>query len=71
MNFLPDGYPVMALSLAIAIAVLTASVWRRSWFLWLLGFALLVVSSGVAWSYRLPRRAGPPTAQGIIEAQRA
>ncbi len=68
MNFVPAGYPVMALSLAVAIGVLAAAVWRRNWMLWLLGFGLLVLSSVVAWTYRVPRSAGPPTASISGEA---
>lgn len=52
----------MALSLVVAIGVLAAAVWRRSWFLWLLGFVLLVASSGIAWLYRVPRSEAAPTA---------
>jgi hypothetical protein len=71
MNFEPGGYPIMALSLAIAIGVLAASVWRRSWFLWLLGFVLLVMATGAAWIYRVPRSAGAPTALVVTGAHLA
>jgi hypothetical protein len=59
MSFVRDGYPVMAFSGAVAIVALAASVWRRSWFLWLLGFGLLLVATGVAWSFRTPRGPAP------------
>ena len=54
MNFSRDGYPWMALSGSIAVAVLATAVWRRSWSMWLLGFALLVLAACVAWMFRAP-----------------
>ena len=54
MNFARDGYPWMALSGSIAVAVLATAVWRRSWSIWLLGFALLVLAACVAWMFRTP-----------------
>jgi len=54
MTFLRSGYPVMALTGAAAIIVLAVSVWRRSWSLWLLGFALFALAIGVAFSFRVP-----------------
>jgi hypothetical protein len=53
MSFLRSGYPVMALSGAGAIVALAVAVWRRSWSLWLLGFALFVLAIGVAFAYRV------------------
>ncbi len=58
MNFARDGYAWMALSGSIAVAVLATAVWRRSWSMWLLGFALLVLAAWVAWTFRTP---APPT----------
>ena len=54
MNFARDGYPWMALSGSIAVAVLATAVWRRSWSMWLLGFVLLVLAACVAWMFRAP-----------------
>lgn len=54
MSFLHAGYPAMALSGASACAVLAVSVWRRSWALWLLGFALFAVAVCVAFAFRTP-----------------
>jgi hypothetical protein len=72
MNFVRDGYPWMALSGSIAIAVLATAVWRRSWSIWLLGFALLVVAAGVAWMFRMPvplaHRTATLGATGIVVA---
>ncbi|MDZ7630388.1 MAG: hypothetical protein U5K74_03235 [Gemmatimonadaceae bacterium] len=56
MSFAREGYPLMGASSLIAIGVLAASVWRRKWSLWLLGFLLLLVSASIAWSYRAPDR---------------
>ena len=53
MHFLRSGYPLMALSGVSAVAVLAVSVWRRSWGLWLLGFALFAVAVCVAFSFRV------------------
>jgi cytochrome c-type biogenesis protein CcmH/NrfF len=71
MSFLSRGYPAMAISLTVAVSVLAASVWRRNWMLWLLGFALLVLAAAVAWAYRTPRAENVPTAQVMREARHA
>ncbi|MCU0626565.1 MAG: phosphatidylserine decarboxylase family protein [Gemmatimonadaceae bacterium] len=65
MSFAREGYPFMALSAALAAAVLGAAVWRRSWALWLLGFLLLVVALWVAWFFRDPERSGP-RGEGVV-----
>lgn len=54
MSFLPEGYPMMGASGLLSIGALATAVWRRSWSLWLLAFALLVLAAGVAWRYRAP-----------------
>ncbi|HYW51782.1 MAG TPA: hypothetical protein VE861_14300 [Gemmatimonadaceae bacterium] len=41
----------MALSAAVAVAVIGVAVWRRSWSLWVLGFVLLVLAACVAWFF--------------------
>lgn len=66
MSLARDGYPVMGLSLALAIGVIAASVWRRSWFLWLLGCVLLVIALGVAWYFRAPHASSPGTALTVM-----
>lgn len=66
MNFAREGYPFMALSGALAVSVLAASVWRRSWSLWLLGFLLLVLAAWVAWFFRDPEREGPRGARIVV-----
>ena len=57
MSFLREGYPMMGASGVLAIGALAASVWRRSWTLWLLAFLLLVFAAGVAWMFRAPTAA--------------
>ena len=52
MTFAPSGYPAMAVTATLAIGTLAASVWRRSWMLWLAGVALLIVTAVVAWGFR-------------------
>ncbi len=51
MTFARDGYPFMALSAAVAVTVIALAVWRRSWSLWVLGFALLLLAASVAWYF--------------------
>ncbi len=45
---------MMGASGLLSIGALATAVWRRSWSLWLLAFALLVLAAGVAWRYRAP-----------------
>ena len=66
MNVAREGYPFMALSASIAVAVLAVAVWRRSWSLWLLGFLLLVIALWVAWFFRDPERDGPRGGRNVI-----
>lgn len=66
MSFAREGYPFMAMSSALAVAVLAAAVWRRSWSLWLLGFLLLVIAAWVAWFFRDPEREGPRGPRAVI-----
>ena len=54
MSFDRAGYPAMAAAATIAIATLATAVWRRSWFFWLLGYALVALALLVAWHYRSP-----------------
>jgi phosphatidylserine decarboxylase precursor-related protein len=59
MSFAREGYPFMALSMAVAVAVLGLAVWRRSWVLFLLGFLCLLIALWVAYFFRDPERDGP------------
>ena len=54
MTFTREGYTLMALAGTASAAVFATSAWRRSWSLWLLGFALLVGTIVVAWVHRDP-----------------
>jgi phosphatidylserine decarboxylase len=66
MTFAREGYPFMALSGALAIAVIAAAVWRRSWVLWLVGVLLLVIALWVAWFFRDPERTGRRDDRAVI-----
>jgi phosphatidylserine decarboxylase len=59
MSFAREGYPFMALSMAVAVAVLGLAVWRRSWVLFLVGFVCLLIALWVAYFFRDPEREGP------------
>ena len=69
MNFARGGFPLMGLSGAIAIGVMAASVWRRSWSLWLLGFLLLLIAAGVAWYFRMPASDAAPALRAAVAGQ--
>ena len=56
MNFAREGWSFIIGSFLIAAAVVTTAALRRSWPLWLLGFALLVVAIWVASFFRDPER---------------
>lgn len=59
MSVLREGYPAVAATAALAVGVIAAAVWRRSWMLWLAGFLLLVLAVSVAWTYRAPAASSP------------
>jgi phosphatidylserine decarboxylase len=67
MTFAREGYPFMAMSALLAVAVLSAAVWRRSWSLWILGMLLLVIALWVAWFFRDPERTGA-RGEGVVIA---
>ncbi len=71
MNFARVGYPFMGASGVIAISVIAASVWRRSWSLWLLGFLLLVIAASVAWYFRVPSSDAVPSVRTSVAGQPA
>ena len=58
MNFAREGYVFMALAAASAAAAFAFALSRRSWPLWLLAFALLLVALWVAYFFRDPERTG-------------
>lgn len=56
MNFAREGLVFIVGSALIAAAVILVAVTKRSWPIWLLGFALLVVAIWVASFFRDPER---------------
>lgn len=58
MNFAREGTTLMVGSVLLAAAVILVAATKRSWPLWLLGFALLVVAIWVASFFRDPERPG-------------
>jgi phosphatidylserine decarboxylase len=58
MNFAREGTTLIVGSVLLAAAVILVAATRRSWPLWLLGFALLVVALWVASFFRDPERPG-------------
>jgi phosphatidylserine decarboxylase len=58
MNFAREGITFILMAAAIAIAAILTAVMRRSWPLWLLGFALTLVAIWVAYFFRDPERTG-------------
>ncbi|MCC6430912.1 MAG: hypothetical protein IT354_08365 [Gemmatimonadaceae bacterium] len=55
--FSPEGYPMIVGAAALAAGTFAAALRLRSWPLWLLGFALIVLALGVAWYIRIPANA--------------
>ena len=66
MNFAREGLVFIVGSALIAAAVILVAVTKRSWPLWLLGFALLVVAIWVASFFRDPERPGARGDQIVI-----
>ena len=66
MNFAREGYAFIVGSAVIAAAVILVAATRRSWPLWLLGFALLVIAIWVASFFRDPERAAPERGEHIV-----
>jgi phosphatidylserine decarboxylase len=66
MNFAREGTPFIIGSALIAAAVIITAVARRSWPIWALGFALLIVAIWVASFFRDPERVGARGDQLVI-----
>jgi phosphatidylserine decarboxylase len=66
MNFAREGLMFIVGSALIAAAVILVAVTKRSWPIWLLGFALLVVAIWVASFFRDPERPGARGDQIVI-----
>ena len=58
MNFAREGLSFIIGSAVIAAAVILVAVTKRSWPIWVLGFALMVVAIWVASFFRDPERPG-------------
>ena len=58
MTFAREGYVFIAIAAAAAAAAFAMALARRSWPLWLLAFALLVIALWVAYFFRDPERTG-------------
>jgi phosphatidylserine decarboxylase len=66
MNFAREGLGFIVGSALLAIAVILIAVTKRSWPIWLLGFALLVVAIWVASFFRDPERIPAETGDQVV-----
>lgn len=66
MNFAREGWSFIIGSFLIAAAIIITAATRRSWPLWLLGFALLVVAIWVASFFRDPERVADEAGERIV-----
>jgi phosphatidylserine decarboxylase len=66
MNFAREGLGFIVGSALLAVAVILVAVTKRSWPIWLLGFALLVVAIWVASFFRDPERVAAETGDRIV-----
>jgi phosphatidylserine decarboxylase len=58
VSFAREGYVFIAIAAAAAAVAFALALARRSWPLWLLAFALLVIALWVAYFFRDPERTG-------------
>jgi len=58
VNFAREGYIFIAIAVGLAAGAFALAITRRSWWLWLLAFGILVVALWVAYFFRDPERAG-------------
>ena len=54
MTFAREGLPFITVAAAVALGAFGLALRLRSWPLWLVAFALLVISLWVAWFFRDP-----------------
>lgn len=66
MNFAREGWGFIIGSFIIAAAVIAVATMRRSWPLWLLGFALLIIAMWVASFFRDPERVPAEAGERIV-----
>jgi phosphatidylserine decarboxylase len=58
VNFAREGLLFIAIASGFAAAAFALAFWRRSWALWLVAFALLLIALWVAYFFRDPERTG-------------
>lgn len=58
MNIARDGLILVGIALLITAGAFAFALQRRSWSLWVLAFALTVLTLGIAWFFRDPERSG-------------
>lgn len=66
MNFAREGWGFIVGSFVIAAAVLVIAATRRSWPLWLLGFALMIIAIWVASFFRDPERSAAEQGDRVV-----
>jgi phosphatidylserine decarboxylase len=66
MNFAREGWTFILGSFGIAAATIIVAATRRSWPLWLLGFALLVIAIWVASFFRDPERTAAEKGEQVV-----
>jgi phosphatidylserine decarboxylase len=66
MNFAREGLLFIAIASGMAAAAFALAFWRRSWALWLVAFALLLLALWVAYFFRDPERAGERGEQLVV-----
>ncbi|HVE77296.1 MAG TPA: phosphatidylserine decarboxylase family protein [Gemmatimonadaceae bacterium] len=58
MSFAREGYPFMIAGAAVTAVLYAVAFSRRSWAIWLLAFAVTLVTIWIAYFFRDPERAG-------------
>jgi phosphatidylserine decarboxylase len=66
MNFAREGLTLIVGSALVASAVILVAVTKRSWPIWVLGFALVIVAIWVASFFRDPERPGQRGEQIVV-----
>jgi phosphatidylserine decarboxylase len=66
VTFAREGLTLILLAVVIALGAFAAALNRRSWGLWLLAFALLLVALWVAYFFRDPERTGERGAHLVV-----
>jgi phosphatidylserine decarboxylase len=66
MNFAREGWSFIIGSFVIAAAVIFIAATRRSWPLWLLGFALVIIAIWVASFFRDPERTAAEKGERVV-----